>query len=379
MKKVVLAFDSFKGSASSMEVGESAMSGVKSVFGSAEVVIVPIADGGEGTTQAICQKIPSKKIEMEVSDPLGRKIKASYSITDTGIAVIEMAAASGLPLVEANLRNPELTSTFGTGEMIEDALQRGCRDFIIGIGGSATNDAAMGLLTALGYRFLDKDGRVLRPIGANLINVCSIDDNDVDTRVLESHFTVACDVNNPFYGPLGAAHVYARQKGADDEQIEALDKGLKHFSEIIEKYSGKDISNVPGAGAAGGMGGALAAILKAKLKPGINVVLDTLHFKDTIADADLIITGEGRIDGQTKMGKALNGVLDYASPVGVPVIGIGGSIEDSQELDNAGFTAVFCIQQGVVSLKEAMQKDTTLNNVRATVRQIMLTIKSFDK
>jgi len=340
---------------------------------------VPIADGGEGTTQAICKRIPSTNIEIKVKDPLMRPIKASYNITDNDIAVIEMATASGLPLVEPKLRNPELTTTFGTGELIENALDKGCRKFIIGIGGSATNDAATGLLSALGYRFLDKDGNVLEPIGGNLIYVDKIDDSNVDSRVKDSKFTVACDVNNPFYGPQGAAFIYARQKGATNSQIEELDEGLRNFAKVIEKYSGKDVSQMPGAGAAGGMGGALYAILGAKLEAGINVVLDTVHFKEIIKDADLILTGEGRIDGQTKMGKALNGVLDYARPLNIPVIGIGGSIEDAKELDKTGFTSVFCIQQGAVSLEEAMNRENALDNVKTTVRQIMLTINRFYK
>lgn len=380
MKKIILAFDSFKGSVSSTDIAKSAEKAILKEFPECNIVHFPIADGGEGTTDALCSNMDIERVSCIVHDPLMRSITVSYGITADGTtAILEMASASGLPLVELNKRNPLKTTTYGTGEIISDALNRGCRKFIMGIGGSATNDAGIGMLQALGVRFLDKDGCELKAIGENLIKIDLIDDSNLNPLLKESSFIIACDVNNPLFGENGAAYIYAPQKGANKSQVEELDNGLRHYSEVIKKYSQTDISKISGSGAAGGMGGGLLPFLNAKLQPGIDTILEILHFEDSIRDADLIFTGEGKLDSQTTMGKALGGILEIGNKCRVPVIALGGAVEATQELNKMGFTAVLSIQPSPTTLHESMDPSFTKENIERTVLQIIRIIKQFAK
>lgn len=378
MRKIVVASDSFKGSLSSLEVAESAGKAIHAVFPECEVRMFPVADGGEGTVDALVDAMEGKLIRCRVHDPLMRIIDASYGILGDGkTAVIEMAAASGLTLVPLEQRNPLLTTTYGTGELIRDALSRGCDRFLIGIGGSATNDAGTGMLQALGFRFLDRAGNELGQGGQILEEICSIDHSQVVPQLQNTVFTIACDVNNPFSGENGAAWIYARQKGADEPMIRRLDNGLKHFARVILETEQKDIDRIPGAGAAGGLGGGFLAFLRATLKPGIQMVLETLRFDEQIRGADLLITGEGRMDRQTGMGKTPAGILEAGKKQGIPVIAIGGSIEDTESLNRLGFLSVLSIQPGVVTLEQAMDKEFASRNIQRTLEQQLRIIRYF--
>lgn len=372
MKKIVIASDSFKGSVSSLEVAQSAETAIHKVLPACEVVKIPVADGGEGTIDALVAAMRGTIIPCLVHDPLMNSIQSHYGIVNEGkTAIIEMALASGLTWVPVKKRNPWLTTTYGTGELIKDALLRGCRDFRIGIGGSATNDAGTGMLQALGFRFLDEAGRELDKGGQILGSIQSIDRSHVLPELQEAVFTIACDVNNPFSGKNGAAFVYARQKGADDEMIRELDKGLQRFAAVLKESEHVDVNTIPGAGAAGGLGGGFIACLQAELKPGIQMVLEALHFDERIRNADLIITGEGKMDRQTRMGKTPTGVLEAAKRQQIPVIAIGGTIEDTEDLNAQGFMSVLSIQPGPVTLEQAMDREFALRNIERTVEQLL--------
>lgn len=327
MQKVVVASDSFKGCLSSIEVAEAVEKGIKACSPQCQVVKLAVADGGEGTIEALLTTMGGHMVKTDVRDPLGRPIIAEYAILEDGVAVIEMSKASGLTLLEQSERNPLLTSTYGTGQLIADALDRGCRKFLIGIGGSATNDAGMGMLEALGCSFLDQNGNPLSVCGDSLSKVVSIDLSHIRPDAMQAEFIVACDVDSPFYGPKGAAYVYAPQKGASPQTVDRLDHGLKHFADIIQRTTGKDISDMPGAGAAGGLGGAFKAFLNAELRKGADMVLDAIGFDEIIRDADLVITGEGKIDAQTLAGKLPYAVARRASEANIPVIAICGKAE----------------------------------------------------
>ncbi len=371
MKRITVAVDSFKGSLSSREVADAFAQGWMSVLPECEVRKVCIADGGEGTVEALAETLGGEYVETEVADPLGRRICARYGIVDSGrTAVVEMSAASGLPLLAPEERNPLHTSTYGTGELIADALSRGCRKFLVGIGGSATNDGGMGMLRALGYRFLDAEGRELDGTGETLGVVAAIDDSGVMTAVREAEFIVACDVNNPLYGPQGAACVYAPQKGADEATVKLLDAGLRNYAEVVERYNGAKVADMPGAGAAGGLGAGFVALLGARLERGIDMVLDAMNFAEIISGSDLVITGEGRIDRQTVMGKAPSGVLQAASAQSIPTIAIGGAVAWCEELAQSDFVAMLPIVSGPITLAEAMRHETATANVVRTATQI---------
>lgn len=375
-KKIILAFDSFKGSLSSEQTARCASSAIARVFPRCEVIATVVADGGEGTTEAIIRALGGQRRTVQVHDPLMRPIEASYGVVDNGrTAVLEMAAAAGLTLVEPGERNPWITSTFGVGEMIARALQEGCRHFLIGIGGSATNDAGCGLMRALGFRFLDADGLELDGTGASLERIAAIDDRNVMKELREAEFTVACDVDNPLYGPQGAARIFARQKGADPQMIERLDAGLRNFAAAVERHTGLDFAQTPGTGAAGGLGGGLLALLHARLCPGIEMLLEAMHFDRLIAGADLILTGEGRIDHQTLHGKVPCGVLQAGRRQQIPVIALGGAVENPRDLTDNGFAAVFPIVPGPVTLEEAMREECAARNLENTVEQILRTLK----
>ena len=371
MKKIVVASDSFKGSLSSKDVAESAARGVHEIYPQCEVVEINVADGGEGTVDAVVEALGGKLITIDVKNPLDRSVAATYGIAGT-TAIIEMASASGLPLISVEERNPAKTSTYGTGEMILDAINRGCRNFLVGIGGSATNDAGTGMLQALGFKFIDNNGNeITRCCGGILGNIAQIDDSQVPAKVRESTFTIACDVDTPFCGPIGAAYVFAPQKGASPEMVESLDKGMASFAKVIEQKYGINIEPVAGAGAAGGMGGAFRAFLNGTLRSGVEMVLDAIDFNNRIADADLVITGEGKIDSQTPKGKTAAGVLARAKKVGIPTVAIGGCVEPCYELNAMGFAGIYPILEEKVPLELAMQHDFASANVTNTVARIL--------
>ena len=384
--KIVIASDSFKGSLASIEVAQSIEMGILDVFPSCDVVKVAVADGGEGTMDALCQSLGGKVVRIPVEDPIGRTINASYVILEDGnTAVLEMSSASGLTLLTTAERNPMLTSTYGTGQLIDDAIGRGCRRFLVGIGGSATNDAGMGMLKALGYRFLDADGNELSGAGASLSKVCGIDCSGVSQAVRDSEFIVACDVDSPLYGPDGAAYVFAPQKGADSDMVKALDDGLRHYADVVASYTGKipmhggpsctgetsimkDAASMPGAGAAGGLGYAFVAFFGARLQRGVDMVLDAVGFDSIIEGADLVITGEGRIDAQTLTGKTPYGVLQRASRQNIPVIALAGSVALD---DSSGFTAIRQITPPDMQLSEAMLPAVASANLRRTISALL--------
>ncbi|WP_443759629.1 glycerate kinase family protein [Bacteroides clarus] len=376
MKKAVLAIDSFKGCLTSAEAEAAAAEGVHAALPECEVIRIPVADGGEGMLDVLIAATHGKSISVQAHGPLMELREARYGISGDGqTAFIEMAAISGLPLVAPEKRNPMQTTTFGTGELIRDALQRGCRHFIIGLGGSATNDAGLGMLRALGFRFPDKTGNVSGYGGQMMGKVDSIDTSSVHPLLSGCTFTAACDVRNPFYGTNGAAYVFAPQKGADAAMIEALDAGMRHLAAVIFRTTGKDISSCPGAGAAGGMGGSLSAFLNAELKPGIQLLLEMQNFAEQIKDADLIITGEGKSDRQTVMGKVPYGILTEARKQHIPVVLIAGGIEDTDILTRAGFHGIFSITPSPVVLEQAMQPEFARMNIRRTVEQICRIIR----
>lgn len=360
--KIIIAPDSFKGSLASHQVCAAIEKGIKKADPSIDIISIPMADGGEGTVDALMDSLGGYKVVVEVKDPLFRKIKAQYGLTDEGkTAVIEMASASGLALLSNSERNPMKTTTYGTGELIRDALERGCRSFIIGIGGSATNDGGVGMAAALGARFYDRDGNAIELTGGGLLKLDSIDLSEMDPRVGESRFRVFCDVDNPLYGPQGAAYVYGKQKGADAAMTEKLDMGLRRLSEIIQRDLNKNVAHIPGAGAAGGLGAGLMAFLDAKLEKGIDLLMETIGFEERIKGADLIITGEGRMDHQTKYGKTISGIIKAAKKQGIPVVGICGSIgEGVEELYSEGLNSVFSIINRPMSLQESMDKTSEL-------------------
>lgn len=376
MKHITVAIDSFKGSLTSYQVACAVESGFKKVFPQCVVQKVSIADGGEGTVDALVQTMGGEYVSVLVSDPLMRPVEARYGVVDNGAtAVIEMSAASGLPLLLESERNPMKTSTYGTGELILHALKHGCRNILIGIGGSATNDGGVGMLRALGYKFYNRAGNQLAGVGGDLSEIDHIDDSDVAVEVKWAQYTVACDVTNPLYGPNGAAYVFAPQKGASPKMVEQLDKGLVNYAKVVKEYNGADIANLPGAGAAGGLGAGLCAFLNAKLERGIDMVLGAMRFDSLIDGSELVITGEGRLDKQTIMGKAPSGVLNVATSKGIPAIAIGGAILECSELLNSGFAAIFPVVSGPIPLEKAMEYNVATQNVTRTAEQIAKLLK----
>ena len=376
MRKIIISPDSFKGSLTSAEVANAIKEGIKKVFPDCEIIKVPVADGGEGTTDTLVSTLNGKIVKVLVHDPLMRLIEVEYGLVDDGkTAIIEMAAASGITLLKKQEHNPSITTTFGTGEIIKDALKRGCRSLLIGIGGSATNDAGTGMLRALGYRFLNKNGDETDGTGKSLHSIYSIDASRAMPELKEANFVIACDVNNPFSGPNGAAYVFAPQKGATEQVTKNLDEGMESFRKLIYAQQKIDLNTIPGAGAAGGLGGGFVAFLNAQVKPGIEMVLEVVGYETHLQNADLVITGEGKIDKQTSMGKAVSGILDAASKRNVPVIAIGGCVEDVENLNKHGFVSVFSVVPSPMSLEEAMQKDVAKRNITQTIEQIMRSIK----
>ena len=380
--KIVIAVDSFKGCLSSSSIAEAVEEGILNVLPGCEVIKVPIADGGEGTVEALVDATCGKIIILPVHNPLMQPIQASYGMTGDGqTAIIEMSAASGLSLIPPKPGNVMHTTTFGTGEMIADAIKRGCRNFIIGVGGSATNDAGIGMMQALGVRFTDETGNEVEKGGKSLSDIRSIDTRYQLAELQDCTFHIATDVTNPFYGPQGAAHIFGQQKGGDEEQIEILDKGMKHLAGLILETTGKDIGRLPGAGAGGGMGGGCIAFLQTNISSGIELIMDYLHFDEIIRGADLVITGEGKIDRQTLFGKVPVGIARTAASQHIPVIAIAGQLDimADKELREAGLSAIFPIHPAPISLEKAMQPDYAYWNIRRTIEQICYTLSSFVK
>ena len=371
MRKFVLAIDSFKGSLTSIEAEVAAREGILRVYPRAETLCIPIADGGEGMLDAL-STLGGQEIHLRVQGPLNDQVEARYLITADGqTAYIEMASASGLTLVPENLRNPLQTTTRGTGELMRDALDRGCRRLVIGLGGSATNDGGMGMFSALGIRFLDRQGKELEGRGMDMTATVRIDTSLAHPALKTARCTAACDVRNPFDGPQGAAFIFAPQKGATPDDVQLLDQGLHHLAQLYRQTTGIDIATLPGAGAAGGLGGALAAFLHADLRPGISLLLEANGFQDKIKGADLIITGEGRADRQTLMGKVPAGVLNESRQTGIPVVLIAGQIADEEELHAAGFYHVCATTPKDMPLRVAMQKHTAQENIRQAMEQLL--------
>lgn len=335
---------------------------------------MPLADGGEGTVDALVQATGGKFISRQVEGPRGEPVTATFGILgDEHTAVIEMAAASGLPLVPEEFRDLLRTTTYGTGQLITAALDQGCRQLIVGIGGSATNDGGAGMAQALGVRFLDEQGRPIpRVSGGRLKDIAHIDISELDSRLGQCQVRIACDVDNPLYGPQGAAYVYAPQKGADPAQVKQLDAGLRHYAQVLEEALGESVAEIPGSGAAGGLGAGLLAFADASLQPGVEIVTEVVELRKKVQGADLIITGEGRIDRQTAFGKAPSAPAKLGKELGIPVIGIGGSVEvEAGELYECGFTALFSCVNGPVSLAEAMEPQTARRLLGFTAQQIV--------
>ena len=374
--KVLLAPDSFKGSLPSRGVCAALKKGIFKVSADIEVTEAPIADGGEGTVDAIITSAGGQKCVEWVAGPLGDKVKAYYGILRNGTAVIEMASASGLYLVPKDKRNPLVTTSFGTGELIESALDRGCRKFIVGIGGSATNDGGAGMLQALGARFFDRYGRGISCGGGNLDKLVKIDLSKMDKRIYESQFIAASDVNNPLCGENGASAVYGPQKNATPRMVEILDRNLRHYAGVVKDIFNEDLSETAGAGAAGGLGFALIVFLKAKLKNGIDIVMDVTHMEDKVKNSDLIITGEGNTDFQTCFGKAPSGIAKLAKKYDKPVIILSGGLgEGYKNLYSMGATSLFSIENKPMSLKNSMEDTSDL--IEDRMEDIMRTIAAF--
>ena len=340
MKKCVVVSDSFKGTVSSREICEIAQRVIPRHFPACEVVCIPVADGGEGTVDCFIQAMGAQRVEVTVTNALGEKSAAAYARIGE-LAIIEMAAAAGLPQVGA-LRCPGTATTYGVGELIAHAVDSGCRKILLGLGGSATNDGGCGCAAALGVRFYDADGQSFVPVGDTLGRIARIDTAEAEALLRSVEITVMCDVTNPLYGPTGAAYVFAPQKGADAEKVKSLDAGLRHFGDVIRSQLGIDVSRMPGAGAAGGMGAGCVALLGGTIQSGIDAVLDVTGFDRQLEGADLVITGEGRIDSQSADGKVISGVARRTRAKGVPLIAIAGGIADSAgAVYDIGVSAMF--------------------------------------
>lgn len=392
--KAVIAIDSFKGSMDSIEAGEAAEKGIRRVFTDAEAIVYPLADGGEGTVQALAKGLGGKLEKVKVTGPLGEPVICEYGIVEEKTAIIEMAGAAGITLVQPKLRNPLNTTTYGVGEVIKDAIGKGCRHFIIGIGGSATNDGGIGMLQALGAEFLDEGGKQV-PFGARGVEkLASINCEHILFELKECDFRIACDVDNPLCGENGCSHIFGPQKGATPRMAEQMDQWMRKYAKLTEEYfqevkklsadvawnpvdsEGNYASNYPGCGAAGGLGFAFRAFLRGKLEPGINIVLEEIGIETAIKDADIVITGEGCLDGQTVMGKAPIGIARLAKKYGKPVIAFSGAVtEDAAACNQAGIDAFFPILRQVITLEAAMSPATAIRNMTAAVEQTFRLLK----
>lgn len=381
LKKIVIAPDSFKGNLTSLQVATCLEKGIKRVLPEAECIKVPMSDGGEGTVESMVDAAQGEFVKKRVKGPVGKLVTARYGwLAGRETAVIEMAQASGLPLLDDSEKNPLKTTTYGTGQLILDAINRSAKTIIIGIGGSATNDGGAGAAQALGVRFLDAEGREIKELGCGgmLIKIAAIDMQGLDARVNDVDIVVACDVENPLCGKKGAAHVFGPQKGATPEMVATLDANLEYFGRLIKQQLGKGVSRVPGAGAAGGLGAGLMAFAGARLKSGIDIVLEATGLERCIQDADIVITGEGRVDFQTAFGKTPAGVAKAAKKHNVPVIAIGGALtDDARKVFEYGIDSMASAAVKTMSLAEAMRDARThlANASERVIRTVLVGMK----
>ncbi|HEY3398646.1 MAG TPA: glycerate kinase [Armatimonadota bacterium] len=376
--RIVIAPDGFKGCLPSPEVCAALREGLERADPSLEIVTAPIADGGDGTAAVLVEATGGRLVTERVSGPLGRPVMAHFGILgDACTAVIETASASGLALVEEKRRNPLLTSTYGTGQLVVAALDRGCREFIIGVGGSATTDGGAGLAQALGVRFYDDEGReITRATGRTLERIAHIDISNLDNRLADSRFRVACDVSNPLFGAQGAAPIYGPQKGATPEMVEKLDRGLRHLAEVVEHQLGKSVANLPGAGAAGGLAAGLVVFCDATLEPGAQLILETIGLREKATGADLLVTGEGRLDAQTSFGKGPWAVAQLGREIGVPVLAIAGAVDgDPAEFATWGLSAAWSISPGPQTLAKALEPEAARDQLRQAGYNLGQTLK----
>ena len=364
MKKVVIAVDSFKGSLTATEVAETISKTFTDILPECEVVSLPLSDGGEGLTEVLVNRLNGRYHLIDAFDPLMRPIKVQFGAIGR-CAIIEMATAAGLTLLAEEERNPMNTTTYGVGVMMQAAYDLGYRKFLVGIGGSATNDAGLGAMQALGLRCYNSQGRIIKtPITGGMLNeVTHLDLTNLKRKMADVELTIACDVQNPLFGPQGAACVYAPQKGANEEEVQLLDVGLRHISHVWRRSCGVVVEHQPCMGAAGGFGGAFSVLLGAKLRSGIDCVLDVLNFDNAVEDADLVITGEGTIDEQSLMGKALTGLLRRSNQAGVPVLAIAGHVEDREALIRAGVSECLEVSSRSISQEEAMKPEIARQNI----------------
>ena len=376
--RAVIAIDSFKGSLTSIEAGEAAKEGIQRVFPNAEIRVVPVADGGEGSVDAFTANGTASKERIKVKGPLGDIIEAEYAIlSDKATAIIEMSAASGITLVPPALRNPMKTTTYGVGEIIANAIKKGCRRFIIGIGGSATNDGGIGMLQALGFNIMDEKGAEVAFGAEGLSRIHSVNDKDSIKELDECSFYIACDVTNPLCGENGCSKIFAPQKGADAEMIAQMDKWLLKYAEVVKKLYPNSDKDFPGAGAAGGLGFAFLSFLNGKLQNGIDLVLNEIGIESYIKEADIVITGEGKLDGQTAMGKAPTGIAKLAKKHDKPVIAFSGCVSDEAVICNQhGIDAYFPVLRNVCTLEDAMDSKNAYKNMADTAEQVFRLIKS---
>jgi len=369
---VIIAIDSFKGSLSSLDAGMAAAEGIKRAIPDANIAVRPIADGGEGTVEALCVALGGIKMSIDVTGPLGEKVKADYGlIPKTKTAVIEIASAAGITLIEENRRNPLNTTSYGVGEIISDAIERGCRNFIIGIGGSATNDGGIGMLQALGFDILNKEGKSVSKFGRGLEEICSISAENANLHLQECTFTIACDVKNPLCGELGSSRIYGPQKGADEDTIVKMDKWLSDYAQNCKLSFPNANKDAEGAGAAGGLGFAFMTFSNGKLTGGIDLILKETRLEEYIKTADIVVTGEGRLDSQTVMGKAPFGVASIAKKYGKKVVAFSGCVtKDAYVCNEHGIDAFFPIVRGASSIEEAMNPDIAFDNMSDTAEQV---------
>ena len=372
MKKkldVLIAIDSFKGSLSSLEAGNAVREAIVEVCPQASVEVVPLADGGEGTVDALVAGCSGVYESLEVTGPLGAPVQARYGILPNRTAVIEAAAAMGLPLVPEKLRDPLNTTSFGLGELIRDALDKGCRQFLIGIGGSATNDGGLGMMQALGVRFFAENGALAGIFGRDLAKLARVEVDGLDPRLEECEFKIACDVDNPLCGPQGCSRIYGPQKGATDEVIKQMDRDLERFSALMEDCCKRRCAQLPGCGAAGGLGFAFKVLTNARLQPGISLVIELLGLEERMKGKNVVVTGEGRLDNQTSMGKGPFGICALAKKYDALTVALAGSVQNAQAC-NESIDAFFSIQQGPISLEKALERETAVHNLRMTAEQI---------
>ncbi|MBE6626244.1 MAG: glycerate kinase [Ruminococcaceae bacterium] len=379
--KITVAIDSFKGSLTTFQAGEAARVGIKKVFPEAEVKICPLADGGEGTVSAIVSATGGEMRKISVTGPLGTPVMAEYGIIrETNTAVIEMSSAAGITLVAPELRDPRKTTTYGVGEMIADAINKGCREFIVGIGGSATNDGGIGMLSALGFGFYDENGAPVSIYGEGLSSIRRIDVSGAMPALRECRFHVACDVKNPLCGPMGCSAVYGPQKGATPEIVETMDGWLADYAQLTKEVLPHVDRNFPGSGAAGGLGFAFMSYLGGTLESGIELVMDAIGLEEYVKASDIVITGEGRLDGQSAMGKAPVGVARMAKKYGKPVVAFAGCVtEDAVAVNSDGIDAFFPVLRAPVSLEVAMDTKIAAKNLTATAEQAMRLARAFMK